>query len=141
MEVRPYLEGDQQAVVALWRDAFPHAPARNEPVANIRRKLGVQRELFFVAVVDGRVAGTAMAGYDGHRGWVYGVAVDPRMRRRGVGTALMSRVESELRRLGCPKLNLQVLPDNGEVVAFYEKLGYDVEERISMGKELADESL
>ena len=140
MDIRPYLEADEHAVVALWREVFPDAPPRNEPVANIRRKLGVQRGLFFVAVVGGSLVGTAMAGYDGHRGWVYGVAVDPLFRHRGIGTALMRRVETELGRLGCPKLNLQVLPGNRDAVGFYERLGYRVEERISMGKVLIDQA-
>ena len=138
LAIRSYDEGDEQAVAALWREVFPDAPPRNEPHANIRRKLAVQRELFFVAVESGAVVGTAMGGYDGHRGWVYGVAVSPGYRRRGIGATLMQRVEDELRRLGCPKLNLQIRSDNREAVAFYEGLGYRIEERISMGKSLAD---
>jgi hypothetical protein len=87
--------------------------------------------------VDGRIAGTVMAGYDGHRGWVHLVAVDPRYRRRGVGSALMRRAEALLDAMGCPKLNLQVRPTTPEIVGFYESLGFEVEERISMGKVLS----
>ena len=79
-------------------------------------------------------SGTVMGGYDGHRGWVYSLAVVPEVRRRGVGTALMRHVERELAVRGCPKVNLQVLASNAATVAFYEKLGYSVEERVSMGK-------
>jgi ribosomal protein S18 acetylase RimI-like enzyme len=93
--------------------------------------------LFFVAEEGGEVVGTALAGYDGHRGWVYYVAVEPSRRRRGVGAALMARAEEGLRALGCPKLNLQVRSSNRQAVAFYERLGYAVEERVSMGKLLA----
>ena len=78
-----------------------------------------------------------MAGYDGHRGWVYYVAVRPGQRRRGIATALMRRAEEGLARIGCPKLNLQVRASNQAVVAFYRKLGYQVEERVSMAKRLA----
>jgi ribosomal protein S18 acetylase RimI-like enzyme len=136
VEVRPYMEADQAAVAALWRLVFPGAPVWNHPEIDIQRKLAVQRELFLVAVLDSEVVGTAMAGYDGHRGWVYYVAVSPRHRRRGIGTALMSSVEDRLAHLGCPKLNLQVRASNQEVVSFYEQLGYKVEQRVSMGKRL-----
>ncbi len=132
--IRTYEEKDEAALAALWREVFPDEPAHNVPEEVIARKLAVQRELFFVAVEDGEIVGTAMAGYDGHRGWVYTVAVKPSHRRRGVGAALMARVEEGLRAIGCPKLNLQVRASNREAVAFYERLGYAVEERVSMGK-------
>jgi ribosomal protein S18 acetylase RimI-like enzyme len=138
MEIRPYLESDEAAVVELWREVFPDSPAWNRPETDIQRKLSVQRELFLVATVGTQLVGSAMAGYDGHRGWVYYVAVSPRYRRQGIGTALMRSVEERLARLGCPKLNLQVRASNQEVVAFYKRLGYEVEERISMSKHLGD---
>ena len=123
MEIRPYRDEDLPAVVGLWRAAFPDAPPWNEPTADIARKLEVQREFFVVAIADDEIVGTAMAGYDGHRGWVYSLAVGPEHRRRGIGTALMRRVERDLAGLGCPKLNLQVRGANREVVRFYESLG------------------
>jgi len=134
--IRPFAESDRSKVAALWRAAFPNAPTHNQPEIDIRRKLAVQRELFLVAELDGELAGTAMGGYDGHRGWVYYVAVSPAHRRKGIGSALMKAVEARLVMLGCPKLNLQVRADNHHVVAFYRKLGYEIEERISMGKRL-----
>jgi len=138
MEIRPYLESDEAAVAELWREVFPEAPAWNVPAADIGRKLAVQRELFLVATIDSEVVGTAMGGYDGHRGWVYYVAVRPGYRRQGIGTALMERVEAGVARLGCPKINLQVRASNEGVVSFYKKLGYHIEERISMGKRLVE---
>ena len=136
MEIRPYMEADEAAVAGLWREVFPDAPSWNHPETDIRRKLAVQRELFLVAVVEGQVVGTAMGGYDGHRGWVYYVVVSPKHRRQRIGTALMREVERRLARLGCPKVNLQVRASNHEVVAFYQKLGYAVEERVSLGRRL-----
>ena len=81
-----------------------------------------------------------MGGYDGHRGWVYSLAVDENERHRGIGTALMSKVEQKLRGLGCLKVNLQVIPDNQAVVEFYQELGFSVEDRLSMGKRLYEGS-
>ena len=140
VEIRAYRDEDQPAVVELWRTVFPDAPPRNEPAADIARKLDVQREFFVVATDGGKIVGTAMAGYDGHRGWVYYVAVSPEHRRRGTGTALMRRVERDLAGMGCPKLNLQVRGANREVVRFYESLGYVTEDRVSMGRRLEEES-
>lgn len=138
LDIRPYCESDEAAVAQLWRRVFPGSPSWNHPETNIQRKLAVQRELFLVAMRDSDLVGTAMAGYDGHRGWVYYVAVSPEHQRRGIGTALMNTVEEKLAFLGCPKLNLQVRASNHQVVAFYKKLGYQTEERVSMGKHLAE---
>jgi ribosomal protein S18 acetylase RimI-like enzyme len=84
------------------------------------------------------VIGTALAGYDGHRGWLYAMAVSAAHQRKGVGTLLVREAESRLRGLGCGKLNLQVRATNERVVAFYRALGFEVEERVSMGKRLDD---
>ena len=134
MEIRPYLECDEAAVAALWTNVFVYAAPHNEPRLVIRKKLEVDRELFLVAVDDGRPVGTVIGGYDGHRGWIYSLAVDPAHRRKGVATALVRTVEQALAGRGCPKVNLQILASNADVAAFYCKLGYAVEDRISMGK-------
>ena len=136
VQIRSYVESDEGGVIALWREVFPNAPAWNDPASDIQRKLAVQRELFLVATVGSRIVGTVMAGYDGHRGWVYYVVVSPDHRRQCIGTELMKRAEEGLAGLGSPKINLQVRASNKAVVRFYEKLGYGVEERVSMGKRL-----
>jgi ribosomal protein S18 acetylase RimI-like enzyme len=136
VRIRPYQDADEPAVIALWAEALPDPAPHNDPAASIRRKLAIDRELFLVAVLDGVVAGTVLGGYDGHRGWVYAVAVGPPHRRKGVGTALVRRLEAALAERSCPKVNLQVRASNAAVVGFYERLGYVVEERISMGKPL-----
>jgi ribosomal protein S18 acetylase RimI-like enzyme len=104
------------------------------PEIAIPAKVAVQPELFLVAVNGGRVIGTTMAGYDGHRGWLYTVAVLQAYRREGVGSALVREAEKRLLALGCPKINLQVVAGNASATAFYEALGYAIEERVSMGK-------
>ena len=93
-----------------------------------------------VALANGKLVGTVMGGYDGHRGWVYSLAVDDRERHRGIGSALIDKIEEALKALGCLKVNLQVVASNSGVVGFYEKLGFSVEDRISMGKRLYSES-
>ena len=137
LKIKPYSEKDEQGVVALWHEAFPDNSPWNVPENDIKRKLNVQRELFLVAEIKEEIIGTAMAGFDGHRGWVYYVAVRKKHRRRGIGKALMQRVEKGLIDIGCSKLNLQVRASNNEVVEFYKRLGYNVEDRVSMGKLLA----
>jgi ribosomal protein S18 acetylase RimI-like enzyme len=77
-----------------------------------------------------------MAGYEGHRGWINYLAVDPAQRRSGLGRALMTEAERVLRAAGCPKINLQVRPGNKDVIAFYEAIGFSVEGAISLGKRL-----
>ena len=134
LKIKPYSEKDEQGVVALWHEAFPDNSPWNVPENDIKRKLNVQRELFLVAEIKEEIIGTAMAGFDGHRGWVYYVAVSKKHRRRGIGKALMQRVEKGLIDIGCSKLNLQVRASNNEVVEFYKRLGYNVEDRVSMGK-------
>lgn len=136
MEIRVFRESDEQAVIDLWRAVSLSSAPHNDPAMALRKKLAVDRDLLFVAEIDGSLVGTVMGGYDGHRGWVYAVAVHTDHRRRGVGSALMRRVEAALADRGCLKVNLQVMASNPGAVAFYEKLGYSVEERVSMGKRL-----
>jgi ribosomal protein S18 acetylase RimI-like enzyme len=136
LSIRPFRETDQEHVIALWEKVFPNAPPHNNPARDIRTKREVQPELFLVALLDEKLVGTAMAGFDGHRGWVYYLGVDPEYQRQGIGTALMRKVEAGLMSLGCPKLNLQIRADNAAVQAFYESLGYFSEDRLSMGKKL-----
>ena len=140
MLIRPFTEADTDDVVALWTASGLVRPW-NDPRADIRRKLTVQPELFLVAVDGPQLVATVMAGYDGHRGWVNYLAVDPLHRREGIGRALMAEVELLLKELGCPKLNLQVRDDNVAVLGFYRGLGYGEDQVVSLGKRLLlDES-
>jgi ribosomal protein S18 acetylase RimI-like enzyme len=136
LELRPYTSADESAVVALCREVLPDDPPHHDPVSSIRLKTATQPDLFFVATHGRHVVGTIMAGFDGHRGWIYRVAVSPQYQRQGIGTALVRHAEATLVARGAPKINLQIRATNSQVVAFYEHLGYVVEERISMGKRI-----
>lgn len=133
--IRPFQETDGPQVVALWH-ACGLTRAWNDPHKDIARKLKVQRELFLVVEEGGRIIGSVMAGYEGHRGWVNYLAVDPEHRRGRLGARLMQEVEERLHALGCPKINLQVRSTNAEVLAFYRALGYAQDDVIGMGKRL-----
>ncbi len=135
MRIRSFDESDTEAVVALWRECGLTRPW-NDPYTDIRRKLAVQRELFLVGESDGVVVASAMAGYDGHRGWVNYLAVAPPHRGAGHGRALMAEIEQRLEALGCPKLNLQVRADNEAALGFYRSLGYAPDAAVSLGKRL-----
>lgn len=134
--VRAYQPADRDQLIALWRRVFADDPPRNEPGAMIDRKLRVQPELLLVGVHEQRIVGAVMAGFDGVRGWIHHLAVSPEHRRRGFAARLMRAAEEGLRALGCTKVNLQVRATNTAVVAFYESVGYAVEERVSMGRVL-----
>jgi ribosomal protein S18 acetylase RimI-like enzyme len=135
MEIRRYQDSDEPSVVRLWNESGLVRPW-NDPHKDIRRKLSVQPELFLVGVIDAGIIATIMAGFDGHRGWINYLAVAEKYRRRGLGRLLMQRVENQLKDMGCPKLNMQVRSSNGAVLAFYERLGYEQDEAVSLGKRL-----
>ena len=134
--IRACHDRDRPEVAALWERVFPGGPPRNAPLRVIDEKARLEDGLFFVAVLADHVVGTVMAGYDGHRGWVYRLAVSPEHRGKGIAARLMRRAEAALAALGCGKVNLQVRAGNEAVVGFYRSLGYEVEERVSLGKEL-----
>lgn len=133
--IRKFQESDKQALVDLWRKVFPDDPPHNEPGSVIQAKLAVD-DMIFVAEEKGELCGACIAGYDGHRGWLYAVAVLPTVRRKGTGTELVQHAINALKDIGCLKLNLQIRSDNSQVEAFYKALGFVSEERISMGKRL-----
>jgi len=139
MHIRPFLDADEDAVIALWERCGLTRPW-NDPRKDVARKLAVQREWFLVGEEDGRVVASAMVGYDGHRGWINYLAVDPQARGGGRGRALMAEAERLLRAAGCPKLNLQVRATNAAAVEFYRRLGYVQDEVLSFGRRLVADS-
>ena len=111
----------------------------NDPVKDIQCKLRVQRDMFLVGSLGTRLVATVMAGYEGHRGWINYLAVTPDSRKAGFGHQLIEAAEARLQALGCPKINLQVRTSNADVIEFYRRIGYSVEDRVSMGKRLEED--
>jgi ribosomal protein S18 acetylase RimI-like enzyme len=136
LAVRAFRGSDREALVALWGRVFPDDRPRNAPEVMIDNKLKVQPELLLVGELAGTLVGAVIAGFDGVRGWIHHLAVLPEHRRRGFATTLVRSAERGLRELGCSKVNLQVRTTNLEVVAFYRSVGYEVEERVSLGRRL-----
>jgi ribosomal protein S18 acetylase RimI-like enzyme len=135
MHIRPFQPQDESAVINLWQRCDLVRP-QNDPHKDIARKRAFQPDLFLLALENDTIIGTIMIGYEGHRGWINYLAVDPQKRLQGIGRQLMNEAEQLLRARGCPKINLQVRTTNKEVLAFYRALGYAVDDVISLGKRL-----
>ena len=138
IDIRSFEMADTESVVALWHLAGLTRPW-NDPHRDIDRKLQVQPELFLVAADGDQVIGTVMAGYDGHRGWLYYLASAPHRRGEGVARALVAEAESRLLAMGCPKVQLMVRPENEAARGFYAALGYEPFHTWTTGKRLIDD--
>ena len=138
MEIRTFQPADEAAVIDIW-SRCGLLRAWNDPRKDIARKLSVQPELFLVGTVNERTVGTIMAGFDGHRGWINYLAVDPESHRQGYGRALMAAAEQRLYAMGCPKINLQIRQDNLAAVKFYQKIGFAPDTVVSFGKRLIED--
>ena len=132
MNIRKFDYKDKEKLIDLWKRVFPDDPPHNEPGKVIAEKLAID-DLIFVVECDENIIGACMAGYDGHRGWLYAVAVDKEFQRRGVGKELAKYAIASLKKIGCGKVNLQIRAGNSEVEHFYKSLGFKTEDRISMG--------
>ena len=135
LRIRGVTDTDVESVVELWRACGLTRPWNN-PYEDIRRARSVWPDLLLVAVDGTAVVGTVMAGYDGHRGWLYYLATSPERRGEGIGRALVAEAEARLHALGCPKVMLMVRPHNGAVLDFYAGLGYAHESTALTGKRL-----
>ena len=139
MQVRPFLDSDEAAVIALWK-AAGLTRSWNDPRKDIERKRSVRREWFLVGTEGDAVIASIMIGYDGHRGWINYLAVSPDHRKKGHARALMREAERLLEAAGCPKINLQIRTSNASVIAFYQAIGYAQDDVVSFGRRLiADE--
>jgi len=139
MKIRCFTEEDRSSVIELWKSCKLTRPW-NDPNKDIDRKIKFQSELFLVGIVDSKLVSSAMAGYDGHRGSVFYLAVHPDYQGLGYGKQLMRYIESLLLQLGCPKLNIVVRSTNESVLEFYDILSYKPDDIISLGKRLISDN-
>jgi len=133
--IRPYQHENESQVIQLWFRC-QLVTAANNPKCDIERKRQVNPDLFLVGLIEDSVVATCMAGYEGHRGWINYLAVDPDYQRQGIATQMMAAAEQRLKALGCPKINLQVRETNTQVIDFYQSIGFRNDRVISLGKRL-----
>jgi len=136
--IRPFQTEDEAALIKLWQLCELTVPW-NDPHKDIARKLKVQPELFLVGMLENRLIASVMGGYDGHRGWINYLAVHPEFQGQGYAQQIMEYVESVLRKMGCPKINLQIRAGNDKVILIYQKLGFTDDRVVSMGKRLEED--
>lgn len=120
LQIRQFEWGDYDAAAAVWSMAGRDVVSR----AELEAKLTRDPELFLVAEEGGDIIAVVMGTYDGRRGWILRLAVHPAHRRRGIATQLVGKLESRLKSLDCPRVNLLVMPDNAGGLRFWQALGY-----------------
>ena len=138
MIIRQYSPADREAVINLWKTCNL-TKSWNNPEQDINRKLKDSPELFLVGTINDINFSSVMAGYDGHRGWIYYLAVVPEYRKQGLGRWIMAAAEEKLLDIGCPKIDLMVRKNNPDVITFYEKIGYGHDEVVTMSKRLIED--
>lgn len=138
MNIRAFADQDREPVIELWRRCGLVVPW-NDPAVDIDRKLQVDPELFVVGIEDADLVASAMGGYDGHRGSIFYLAVDPDYQGRGYGRKIVDHLAAMLKQRGCPKLNILVRSSNQGVVEFYRRLGFKIDEILCVGKRLIED--
>ena len=131
--IRNAVESDREHVIALWEATGLTRPW-NDPIEDFARAINNVTSEIFVAEEDYVIRGTAMCGYDGHRGWIYYLAVEPSVQAKGIGSALLAYCESWLASIGAPKILLMVRNTNEAVKGFYAGAGYEDQETVVLGK-------
>ena len=136
---RRFKKTDTEAVIKLW-DTCKLVVPWNDPLKDIKRKLSIKDNLFIIGEINKKIIATAMAGYDGHRGYIYYLAVLPELQKKGIGSSILSIVEKKLYKLGCPKINLFVRNTNIKVKVFYKTNNYKIQDSQIYGKRLIDDN-
>jgi ribosomal protein S18 acetylase RimI-like enzyme len=137
--IQQYNPDDEKDVIEVWSQCNL-VVLQNNPKRDIERKLRVNPEWFLVGKLDGRVIATCIAGYEGHRGWINYLAVSELYQRKGYAARMMQEAEKILRDAGCPKINLQIRTSNTDVIEFYQAIGFKIDDVVSMGKRLQQDS-
>lgn len=138
MEIRNYNLSDEAQVIDLWVKCDLVRPWNN-PKKDIERKLKVDPDLFLVGVLNNKIVATVIGGYEGHRGWINYLAIEPSQQRKGYGKIIMKEIEERLKAKGAPKINIQIQSTNKSVINFYKSIDYKIDDVISMGKRLIED--
>ena len=133
LAISPITDADVSTVIALWQRCGLTRPW-NDPAADIALARRGTNAAILIGHADGAIVASALVGHDGHRGWVYYVAVDPDHQKKDYGRAIMAAAEDWLRTQAIEKIQLMVRPDNTQVRAFYDRLGYETQERVVYAK-------
>jgi ribosomal protein S18 acetylase RimI-like enzyme len=135
LDIRPFQPTDEEQVINLWHKCCLVVP-QNNPQRDIALKMQIQPELFLVGLSGSQVVASIMAGYEGHRGWINYLGVSPDFQRQGIGRRMVEAATAKLETMGCPKINLQVRTSNSKVIEFYKRIGFTIDDTVSMGKRL-----
>jgi ribosomal protein S18 acetylase RimI-like enzyme len=135
LNIRKYQPTDEAQLIKLWHDCCLIVP-QNNPQRDIFLKLQIQPELLLVGLVGSELVASIMAGYEGHRGWLNYLAVSPNFQRQGIGRSMVETATANIEAMGCPKINLQIRTSNIDVIEFYKRIGFTIDDVVSMGKRL-----
>lgn len=135
LDIAPVADGDTDALIALWTACDLVRPW-NDPSSDIALARQYMNSEILVGRLDGTIVASVQVGHDGHRGWLYYLAVEPSLQKSGFGRALVKAAEAWLRARGVPKVMLMVRPENDKVRAFYDALGYTEEPRVIFSRRL-----
>lgn len=139
MKVKTTTTDYSDLVIELWRTC-DLTRLWNDPVSDFTKAVENSTSDILLLTISDTLIATIMVGFDGHRGWVYYLAVHPDHRRRGLGKRMMEAAEDWLRERGAPKIQLMVRSDNADVIAFYEALGLERQDVVTLGRRLDGES-
>lgn len=138
MKIRVYEKKDEQELIELWKTCHLVVPW-NDPEKDIQRKLDENPELLFVGLKKDKIISSCMAGYDGHRGWIYYLAVLPAYRNQNYARQIVHHAENVLEKMGCPKINLMVRDTNTSVIEFYKAVGYHDDPVVVLSRRLKND--
>lgn len=133
LDIAPVADGDTDALIALWTACDLMRPW-NDPSSDIALARQYMNSEILVGRLDGTIVASVQVGHDGHRGWLYYLAVDPKLQRGGHGRTMVAAAEDWLRDRGIPKVQLMVRAENTKASAFYDRLGYTTTERITYAR-------
>ena len=133
LTVQPCQPPDRTALLDLWQSCGPMY-GYEAPERDLESMLGSHPAMFLVGKLEGRVAASLMAGYEGHRAWLHYLAVQPELRRKGFGRSMVRAAHARLETMGCPKINLQVHKERPELIEFFYDYGFKEDKVFSFSK-------